>query len=52
MTTDLLGYLRQWNAFDPHPIPETLGELHVPFDDLYGDTRTEGRLAEALGRGG
>lgn len=48
----LLAHLRQWNAFDPHPLPETLGQLHVSFDDLYRDTKVEARLREALGRGG
>lgn len=52
MSADLLAHLRQWNAFDPHPLPATLGHLHVPFDHLYNDTRVEARLDEALGRGG
>lgn len=52
MSQDLLAHLRQWNAFDPHPLPEVLGELHVPFDELLGGRTVEARLEEALGRGG
>ncbi|MDQ3849562.1 MAG: hypothetical protein M3296_02960 [Actinomycetota bacterium] len=53
MTTALIGALRQEAAFDPTPLPEDLAALHVPFDELLGQERTERALqlaAEAVGR--
>lgn len=45
-----LTQLRERYVFESSPQRLTLGELHVPFDELVGDTRTETRLEGALRR--
>ena len=53
MSGELIEALRAAAAFDATPLPEDLAALHVPFDDLLGEERTERELrkaAEASGR--
>jgi hypothetical protein len=53
VSRDLIAALRREAAFDPTPLPEDLAALHVPFDELLGEARTERALheaAEARGR--
>lgn len=53
MSSELIAALRREAAFDPTPLPEDLAALHVPFDELLGEARTERALqeaAEAAGR--
>lgn len=53
MSRELIEVLRAAAAFDATPLPEDLAALHVPFDDLLGDEKTERELrkaAEASGR--
>jgi hypothetical protein len=53
VSRELIEALRAAAAFDATPLPEDLAALHVPFDDLLGDEKTERELrkaAEASGR--
>ena len=47
MSRELILRLRRDAALDPTPLPEDLRALHVPFDQLLGDTRVERALIEA-----
>lgn len=46
-----LAELRDNYVFESTPQRHHLGALHVPFDQLVGNTRTESRLAGAIRRG-
>jgi len=46
-----LATLRSDYVFESTPQRHDLGALHVPFDDLVGNTRTETRLKGAIRRG-
>lgn len=53
MSRELIETLRAVAAFDATPLPEDLAALHVPFDELLGEEKTERELrkaAEASGR--
>lgn len=53
MSRELIEALRAAAAFDATPLPDDLATLHVPFDELLGEQKTERELqtaAEASGR--
>lgn len=52
MSRELIEALRAAAAFDATPLPEDLAALHVPFDDLLGESRTESELRKAAESGG
>jgi len=52
MSKELIETLRAAAAFDATPLPEDLAALHVPFDDLLGEAKTENELQKAAEAGG
>ncbi len=51
MSLELLRHLRSHYAFDATPGVHDLGVYHVPFDELLGGVRVEGRLARGVRAG-
>lgn len=51
MSVELLRHLRRRYAFDATPGAHDLGVYHVPFDELLGGVRVEGRLARGVRAG-
>lgn len=47
MSRELIEELRAAAAFDATPLPENLAALHVPFDELLSEEKTEGELRKA-----
>jgi hypothetical protein len=45
---ETLTLLRDAHAFDSVPLEQEMNRIHVPFDDLNGDGRTEKALADAV----
>ena len=51
MSRESLARLQEAHAFNPAPLRGELHELHVPFDEMTGDSGCEQPLGDALRRG-